>query len=46
LFETAVEKVGSEATKAKVTLDKADVFVMSGKGSLGHSFARYSLTIA
>ncbi len=34
IVKTVVEKVGSEATKAKVTLDKADVSVTSGKGSL------------
>lgn len=34
IVKTVVEKVGSEATKAKVTLDRADVSVTSGKGSL------------
>ena len=34
IVKTVVEKVGSEATKAKVTLDKADVSVTSSKGTL------------
>lgn len=34
VIKTVVEKVGSEATKAKVTLDGADVSITSGKGAL------------
>jgi uncharacterized protein involved in outer membrane biogenesis len=34
IVKTVVEKVGSAASQAKVTLDKADVSVTSGKGSL------------
>lgn len=34
VIKAVVEKVGSEATKAKVTLDAADVSLTSGKGSL------------
>lgn len=34
VIRTVVEKVGSEATKAKVTLDGADVSITSGKGAL------------
>lgn len=34
VIKTVVEKVGSDATKAKVTLDSADVSVTSGQGAL------------
>jgi hypothetical protein len=34
LVKTAVERVGSDVTKVKVTLDKADVEVTSGKAAL------------
>jgi hypothetical protein len=34
LVKTAVEKVGSDVTKVKVTLDKADIAVTSGKAAL------------
>ncbi|MGH9577577.1 MAG: hypothetical protein ACRD3R_09075, partial [Terriglobales bacterium] len=34
VIKAVVEKVGSEATKAKVTLNEADVSITSGKGRL------------
>lgn len=38
VIKAAVEKLGPEMTKAKVTLDKADVSLTSGEGSLSGLF--------